>query len=220
MAVGGAPWSCGKDDQMTAAVHAEPGHHARDSVARLAAVKARRVAPTRLRRAGGLDSDSVEPTAGIYVMSRQVRPDAKKKPNSKPLENVHVRHIGHAQHRSDDRSADAPLLRLHHDYACRARRSINAHALRRPAQRRRGLYRRPRDARRAPRSDPFTTGPHRQHGARMAARTLPISSPPACPGGPGAGGPQPLAAVALAATAEPPTSGMRASKRRLRRRQS
>ena len=34
-------------------------------------------------------------------------------------EKFHVRHIDHAQHRSDDQSAYAPLPRLHHDCTCR-----------------------------------------------------------------------------------------------------
>jgi len=59
-------------DNSTAAVRREPGHHASDSVARLVFVKALRCASTPPPAGlAALTSDSVEPSEGKDVMSRE-----------------------------------------------------------------------------------------------------------------------------------------------------
>ena len=114
---------------------------------------------------------------GNYVMPGRFR-SASSESHSESTrfkENHHVRHIDHAKHRSDDRSADAPLPRVRHDCACRPRRTLHAHALRRSAQGRRGLCGGRRRARRDEGGDAIAARPHRHHGTRVAARALPIA---------------------------------------------
>ena len=115
-----------------------------DSRARLVVVKALRCASTPPARGYGLDERLGRAPEGNYVMPGRFCPAANRIAFGLLKEKPHVRHIDHAQHRSDDRSADAPLPRLHHDCACRTRRPIHAHALRRPAQGRRRLRGGPR----------------------------------------------------------------------------
>ena len=126
-------------------------------------------------RGCGLDERLGRASEGNYVMPGRFCPAAKAIESVCFKENHHVRHIDHAQHRSDDRSADAPLPRVHHDCACRPRRTVDAHALRRSAQGRRGLCRGHRRARRdqgsARRRGSSSSTPRNSGGsARAAAR--------------------------------------------------
>ena len=111
-----------------------------DSRARLAVVKALRCASTRCAGCG-LDERLGRAAEGNYVMPGRLCPAAKCNIEPDSSRSTTMTAHRHAQHRGDDRSADAPLPRVRHDRAGHARRTVDAHALRRGAQGRGGIRR-------------------------------------------------------------------------------
>ncbi len=149
--------------------------------------------------ATALTSDAVEPSEGNYVM---------------PRDSARLRRtpIGCSRRFSMSDTSITPsiqvtigrqtrLPRLHHYGPCRTRRTINDHALRRFAQRCRGVRRGPCVHGRGKGAHPVAPDPHRRRGARLATRSLPVASTSTRTGRPRPGWPEHPAAVALAAAA-------------------